>query len=76
MIKTITELSSNIWEPVTSINSIKSNNPNTGDIYYDSTKNRNYVFDGGNWKELRVYAKDALNNEKRMRKIKNIFSEK
>ncbi len=76
MIKTITELSSNIWEPVTSINSIKSTNPNTGDIYYDSTKNRNYVFDGGNWKELRVYAKDALNNKKRMRKIKNIFNEK
>ena len=76
MIKTITELVSNIWEPVNSINSIKSNNPNTGDIYYDPTKNRNYVFDGSNWNELRVYAKDALNNKKRMRKIKNIFNEK
>jgi len=77
MIKTITELTANgLWKSVTSINTIKPTNPNTGDIYYDSTKNRNYVFDGGNWKELKVTGKDAMFNRKRMRKINNIFNEK
>jgi hypothetical protein len=73
MIKTITELSKNIWEPVTYINSIKSHSPSTGDVYYDTNKSKTYVFDGSNWKELRVSGKDALNNEKRKKKIKRLF---
>lgn len=73
MIKTITELAKNTWEPVTSINSIKSQNPSTGDVYYDTNKSKTYMFDGSNWKELRVSGKDALNNEKRKKKIKRLF---
>ena len=73
MIKTITELSANIWEPVTSINSIKSQSPSTGDVYHDINKSKTYVFDGSNWKELKISGKDALNNEKRKKKIKRLF---
>jgi hypothetical protein len=73
MIKTITELSKNIWEPVTSINSIKSQSPSTGDVYHDINKSKTYVFDGSNWKELKISGKDALNNEKRKKKIKRLF---
>ena len=73
MIKTITELSKNIWEPVTSIRTTKSQSPLTGDVYYDNNKSRTYMFDGSNWKELRVSGKDALNNEKRKKKIKRLF---
>ena len=73
MIKTITELTKNIWEPVTSINSIRSQSPSTGDVYHDINKSKTYVFDGSNWKELRVTGKDALNNEKRKKKIKRLF---
>jgi hypothetical protein len=73
MIKTITELSKNIWEPVTSISTTKSQSPLTGDVYYDNNKSRTYMFDGSNWKELRVSGKDALNNEKRKKKIKRLF---
>ena len=77
MIRTITELATNgLWESVTSINNIKPTNPNTGDIYYDSTKNRNYLFDGSDWKELKVTDKNALFNRDRMEKINNIFNEK
>ena len=77
MIKTITELVSNgLWESVNSINTFKSNNPSTGDIYYDVSKNRNYMFDGSNWKELKVSGKNALFNKARMRKINSIFNEK
>lgn len=76
MIKTITELAKNTWEPVNSINSIKSHSPSTGDVCHDTNKSKTYVFDGGNWKELRVSGKDSLNNEERMRKIKNIFNGK
>jgi hypothetical protein len=70
MIKTITELTKNIWEPVTSI---RSQNPSTGDVYHDINKSKTYVFDGSNWKELKISAKDALNNEKRKKKIKKLF---
>ena len=73
MIKTITELTKNIWEPVTSINSIRSQNPSTGDVYHDINKSKTYVFDGSNWKELKISGKDALNNEKRKKKIKKLF---
>jgi|LauGreDrversion4_2_1035121.scaffolds.fasta_scaffold23878_9 hypothetical protein len=73
MIKTITELSKNIWEPVTSINSIKSQSPSTGDVYHDINKSKTYVFDGSNWKELKISGKNALNNEKRKKKIKRLF---
>lgn len=74
MINTITELVANgLWQSVKSINTVKPNNPNTGDIYYDTSKNRNYVFDGVTWKELVVSGKNALFNEERMRKINNIF---
>jgi len=73
MIKTITELAQNTWEGVTSINSIKSHSPSTGEVYYDINKSKTYVFDGSNWKELRVSGKDALNNEKRKKKIKRLF---
>jgi len=73
MIKTITELSKNIWEPVTSISTIISQSPLTGDVYHDINKSKTYVFDGSNWKELRVTGKDALNNEKRKKKIKKLF---
>lgn len=73
MIKTITELASNVWQPVTSINSTKSKSPSTGDVYHDINKSKTYVFDGGNWKVLRVTGKDALNNEKRKEKIKRLF---
>jgi hypothetical protein len=73
MIKTITELSSNIWEPVTSISTIKSQIPSTGDVYHDISKSKTYVFDGSNWKVLKVTGKDALNNEKRKKKIKRLF---
>jgi hypothetical protein len=73
MIKTITELVQNTWQPVTSINSTKSQSPSTGDVYYDINKSKTYVFDGSNWKELRVTGKDALNNEKRKEKIKKLF---
>jgi hypothetical protein len=73
MIKTITELSKNIWEPVTSINSIKSQSPSTGDVYHDINKSKTYVFDGSNWKELKISGKDTLNNEKRKKKIKRLF---
>lgn len=77
MIKTITELNSKgIFEPITSITASKSNNPSTGDIYYDTTKNRICVFDGGVWKELKVSGKNALFNKERMRKVKNIFKKK
>jgi hypothetical protein len=76
MIKTITELSKNIWEPVTSINSIKSQSPSTGDVYHDINKSKTYVFNGSNWIELRVTGKNAHFNRERMRKIKNIFNEK
>ena len=34
MIKTITELTKNVWEPVTSINTIKSKIPSTGDVLW------------------------------------------
>ncbi len=57
MIKTIT------------FNTTKPQKPSTGDVYYDSTKNRNYIFDGGRWKELITTGK----NKERLRKIKNIF---
>jgi hypothetical protein len=73
MIKTITELSKNIWEPVTSISTIRSQSPLTGYVYHDINKSKTYVFDGINWKELRVTGKDALNNEKRKKKIKKLF---
>lgn len=74
MIKTITELAANgLWQSVNSINTVKQNNPTTGDIYYDTTKNRNYVFDSGTWKELKVHGGNALFNKERMRKINNIF---
>lgn len=73
MIKTITELVQNTYQPVTSINSTKSQSPSTGDVYYDINKSKTYVFDGSNWKELRVTGKDALNNEKRKEKIKKLF---
>jgi len=73
MIKTITELVQNTWQPVTSISSTKSQSPSTGDVYYDINKSKTYVFDGSNWKELRVTGKDALNNEKRKEKIKKLF---
>jgi hypothetical protein len=73
MIKTITELTKNIWEPVTSINSIKSQSPSTGDVYHDINKSKTYVFDGSNWKELKISGKDVLNNEKRKKKIKRLF---
>jgi hypothetical protein len=73
MIKTITELSKNIWEPVTSINSIRSQSPSTGDVYHDINKSKTYVFDGSNWKELKISGKDVLNNEKRKKKIKRLF---
>lgn len=76
MIKTITELSNGLWQNINTINTIKPISPVTGDIYYDSTANRNYVFDGGNWKELKVTSKDIIFNRKRMRKINNIFGEK
>ena len=66
MITTITELASNI-------NTVKPNSPSTGDIYYDITSNRNYVFDGGTWKELKVHSKNALFNRERMRKIERLF---
>ena len=76
MIKTITELASNgLWKSVNSINTFKSNNPSTGDIYYDASKNRNYMFDGINWRELKVSSRNACFNKERMRKINNIFSE-
>ena len=74
MIKTITELVKNIWEPVNSINSIKSQTPSTGDVFYDTNKNRTYMFDGSNWKELIVSSKDVEFNKKRMRKINKIFN--
>ena len=73
MIKTITELNKNIWEPVTSINSIRSQSPSTGDVYHDINKSKTYVFDGSNWKELKISGKDVLNNEKRKKKIKKLF---
>jgi hypothetical protein len=73
MIKTITELTKNIWEPVTSINSTKSQSPSTGDVYHDINKSKTYVFDGSNWKELKISGKDSLNNEKRKKKIKRLF---
>jgi hypothetical protein len=73
MIKTITELTKNIWEPVTSINTISPQSPSTGDVYHDINKSKTYVFDGSNWKELKISGKDALNNEKRKKKIKKLF---
>jgi len=75
MIKTITELVQNTWHVhVTSINSTKSQSPSTGDVYYDINKSKTYVFDGSNWKELRISGKDTLNH-KRMKKIKRLFNE-
>lgn len=53
---------------------IQLNNPVTGDIYYDSTANRIYVFDNTVWKGLKVSGKNALFNRERMRKIKRLFS--
>lgn len=77
MIKTITELTSEgVFETFSSLSNVKTNNPSPGDIYYDTTKNRICVFDGGFWKELKVSGKNALFNRERMRKIKNIFKEK
>ena len=73
MIKTITELFKNTWQPVTSINLIKSQIPSTGDVYHDINKSKTYVFDGSNWKELRISGKDDLNNKKRKEKIKRLF---
>ena len=74
MINTISELAANgLWESVNSINTVKPNNPATGDIYYDSTTNRSYVFDNTVWKELKVSGKNALFNRERMRKIKRLF---
>jgi hypothetical protein len=66
MIKTITELSKNI-------STIRSQSPLTGDVYYDTNKSKTYVYDGSNWKELEISGKDALNNEKRKKKIKRLF---
>ena len=74
MIKTITELVQNTWHVTSSINTIKSQIPSTGDVYYDTNKSKTYIFDGGNWKELRVSEKDTLNH-KRMKKIKRLFNE-
>jgi hypothetical protein len=73
MIKTITELFKNTWQPVTSINLIKSQSPSTGDVYHDINKSKTYVFDGSNWKELKITAKDAEFNKKRKEKIKRLF---
>jgi hypothetical protein len=74
MIKTITELAANgLWSNINTINTIKSHIPSTGDVYYDTNKSKTYMFDGSNWKELRVSGKDALNNEKRKKKIKRLF---
>jgi hypothetical protein len=74
MIKTITELVQNTWHVTSSINTIKSHSPSTGDVYYDTNKSKTYIFDGGNWKELIVSEKDTLNH-KRMKKIKRLFNE-
>jgi hypothetical protein len=73
MIKTITELTKNFWEPVTSINTIKSKIPSTGDVFYDTNKSRTYVFDGTNWKELVISSKDGEFNKRRKEKIKKLF---
>ena len=74
MIKTITELTKNVWEPVTSINTIKYKIPSTGDVFYDTNKSRNYVFDGTNyWKELIISSKDGEFNKRRKEKIKRLF---
>jgi hypothetical protein len=73
MIKTITELTKNVWEPVTSINTIKSQIPSAGDVYYDTNKSRTYVFDGTNWKELVISSKDGEFNKRRKEKIKRLF---
>jgi hypothetical protein len=73
MIKTITELTKNVWEPVTSINTIKSQIPSTGDVYYDTNKSRTYVFDGTNWKKLVISSKDGEFNKRRKEKIKRLF---
>jgi len=54
-------------------NTWESHSPSTGEVYYDINKSKTYVFDGSNWKELRVSGKDALNNEKRKKKIKRLF---
>ena len=73
MIKTITELTKNVWEPVTSINTIKSQTPSTGDVFYDTNKNRTYMFDGTNWKKLAISSKDGEFNKRRKEKIKRLF---
>lgn len=62
-----------LFEPVTLLNTTKSNNPIVGEIYHDINKKRNYFFDGTNWKELVISSKDAEFNKKRMRKIKRLF---
>ena len=73
MIKTITELTKNVWEPVTSISTIKSKIPSTGDVFYDTNKSRTYIFDGTNWKELVISSKDGEFNKRRKEKIKRLF---
>jgi hypothetical protein len=73
MIKTITELTKNVWGPVTSINTIKSQTPSTGDVFYDTNKNRTYMFDGTNWKKLAISSKDGEFNKRRKEKIKRLF---
>lgn len=75
MISNLTELlSDGLFEPLISMNTTPSNNPSVGHIYYDTTKKRNYYFDGTNWKELVISSKDGELNKKRMRKINNIFN--
>lgn len=74
MISTLTDLvSDGLFETITLMNTTIPSNPFTGDIYHDTTKNKNYYFDGTNWKELVIRSKDGEFNKKRMRKINNIF---
>lgn len=75
MIRTIQELTNNTFSNYSDISTDRPNSPNLGDIFYDTSIGRIFVFDSGKWKQLNVYSKDVFLNRKRKNKIKNIFNE-
>lgn len=75
MIRTIKDLTKNTFSNYSDISTDKPNSPNLGDIFYDTSIGRIFVFDSGNWKQVNVYSKNVYLNCKRKNKIKNIFNE-
>jgi hypothetical protein len=72
MISTIQDLTKNTFSKYSDV---ITDRPNLGDIYYDTSIGKIFVFDSGKWKQLNVYGKDYYFNEKRKYKIKKIFYE-